>query len=273
MQVELLSSNDDIAYCKVKNIELISYFKKSTAKIPVFLGSIQRNYSEIKALLDIGLIKANKPVKSYELSMNKLEDLFFESYQEKIDQLQEEIAVRKRHQTEILEKVESMEPEIGCSDYDDLLSSCVQFAEKSMEEINSLKLEKKGFKNSIEQLREDMVSDPLYKFILYLRNDNEIVFNRRTEDNENITRKNMRKYADLCLNGEGWRLLSRLEKLGLYKVYSPAKNYYITELGKAVDNKLKHLRWLEEEIEPYEKIEEELLQEEEFDRIRDLIGS
>ena len=35
----------------VKNLELISYFKDSTAKSPIYLGVIQRKYAEIKSLI------------------------------------------------------------------------------------------------------------------------------------------------------------------------------------------------------------------------------
>ncbi len=40
----------------VKNIELISYFKRSTKKIPVFLGDINRKFPEIRSLIDKELI-------------------------------------------------------------------------------------------------------------------------------------------------------------------------------------------------------------------------
>ena len=49
--------NDD-----VKNIELISYFKRSTKKTSVFLGDINRKYAEIRPLIDRGLIIDQKAV-------------------------------------------------------------------------------------------------------------------------------------------------------------------------------------------------------------------
>ena len=46
----------------VTNIELISYFKRSTKKTAVFLGDINRKYTEIRSLIDKGLITLSKIV-------------------------------------------------------------------------------------------------------------------------------------------------------------------------------------------------------------------
>ena len=49
---------------RVKNLELNCYFKRSTKKSPVFLGVINKNYAEIKGLLNKGLIIGLEPIKS-----------------------------------------------------------------------------------------------------------------------------------------------------------------------------------------------------------------
>jgi len=71
----------------VKNIELISYFKGSTIKSPIYLGVIQKKYAEIKPLIDHGLINDLDPVKSYVFNLDKLENSFYKKFQEKIDNL------------------------------------------------------------------------------------------------------------------------------------------------------------------------------------------
>ena len=48
----------------VKNIDLISYFCKSTKKTPIFLSEIQRKYAEIIPLLKEGLVKDENPYKN-----------------------------------------------------------------------------------------------------------------------------------------------------------------------------------------------------------------
>ncbi|MBN1802594.1 MAG: hypothetical protein JW891_13865 [Candidatus Lokiarchaeota archaeon] len=272
MQVELLSSIEENALLNIKNIELISYFNKSTIKTPVFLSTIQKRYSEIKALLENGFIKASKPVKSYFFNINKLEDFFYETYQEKIDLLKEYITLNKQEQERIVQSVEEMEPNSGSEDYDTRLKECVLYAKNCLEDIKQLKIQKKEFKKVIYDLRDGMVRDPFYKFILFVRNDKEFVFNKRTEDHDGRIKKILLHYANSCTNGNGQKLLSLLKNQNFYKEYSPAMNYYITELGKQVDLELKKFRWEESEYEQYEKTAEELLQEEELEKLREFIG-
>ncbi len=272
MQIELLSSIEEKSFLKIKNIELISYFKNSTIKTPIFLSTIQKSYPEVKALLENGLIKSSKPVKSYFFNLDKLEDFFYEMYQEKIDFLQDKIISNQMKQEKIINDVEKLEPEKDCNDYDDRLKECVLFAKKSLEEIDQLKLKRKDHKNSIHDLQKKMISDPLYKFMLYVRNDNDILFNKRTEDNDGFLKKKLQNYANSCANEDGNNVLSTLKKRGSYKEFSPAMNYYITELGIIADGELKRIRWMEDEIEPYEKTPEELIQEKEFEQLKDIIG-
>jgi len=90
----------------VKNLELISYFKGSTVKSPIYLGVIQRKYAEIKPLISHGLIKDLDPVKSYIFNLDKLENNFHKKFQEKIDNLKTEIWKRKNEKTEIIRLTE-----------------------------------------------------------------------------------------------------------------------------------------------------------------------
>ena len=49
----------------VKNVEMISYFKRSTKKCPVFLGAINKNYAEIRPLLKRRLITSEAARKMF----------------------------------------------------------------------------------------------------------------------------------------------------------------------------------------------------------------
>ncbi|MFX1313109.1 MAG: hypothetical protein ACFFHD_10935, partial [Promethearchaeota archaeon] len=98
----------------IKNIELISYFKRSTKKSPVFLGDINRKYAEIRVLIDNGLIIDQDAVKTYIFYLDKFENYFYEQYQEKIDFLKVEIWRRKRKKNELIELTENITPEEGC---------------------------------------------------------------------------------------------------------------------------------------------------------------
>ena len=55
---------------------------------------------------------------------------------------------------------------------------------------------------------------------------------------------------------------------GFYKEYSPAKNYYISDLGLCVDSKLREIKWLRDDAD-YQKTEDEIAQEEEFNKIKE----
>jgi hypothetical protein len=57
MEENLNNNAEMLINDSVKNLELISYFKGSTVKSPIYLGVIQKNYAEIKSLIVHGLIK------------------------------------------------------------------------------------------------------------------------------------------------------------------------------------------------------------------------
>ncbi|MFX1259926.1 MAG: hypothetical protein ACFFAN_18910 [Promethearchaeota archaeon] len=250
----------------IKNLELISYFKNSTIKTPVFLSVIQRKYTEIRPLLKKGLVKDLKPVKSYEFFLDKLENFFYENYQEKIDDLKSEIWRRKRKKEEIIQVTESMEPKEGSNDYDQKLQECLVYARKAIEDLDLMEIEKEKFNFKVGDLQERMKKDALYKFLLFVRNDKEIIYNKRTEDNEGKIRKKILTYLEKCNQGKGYEFFKELKKNGFFKEYSPAKNYYISELGLCVDNKLKEIKWTKE-VEDYEKNEKEIAQEKEFNNL------
>ena len=252
----------------ITNIELISYFKRSAIKTPVFLSVINRNYAEIKPLLNYDLIRDFEPVKSYEFNIDKLENYFYELYQEKIDFLKDEIWRRRRKKEEFITQTEEMTPEKGCEDFEEKLRVCIEFARQSVGELDKMELEKEDFNNDVGILQERMAQDPIYKFLFYIRNDKSLIFNKRTEDNNGNISKKLLKYANASRPEMGGFFLKELKEKGFYKEYAPAKNYYISKLGSCVDEKLKNQRW--EQEDDYEKTEEEKEQEEEFSR---LLGS
>ena len=255
----------------ITNIELICYFKNSTIKTPVFLSVIQRNYAEIRPLLNNGLIKDFEPVKSYEFHIDKLENFFYRKYQGKIDDLKDEIRRRKRKKTEIIKVTESIEPEVGSEGYDQKLLDCLAYAKKSIEELDSMENEKEEFNRQVGMLQEKMKEDPLYKFLLFVRNDRDFVYNKRAEDNESVIRKKIIIYLEKSKSGNGRELFKELKNQGFFKEYSPAKNYYITELGLNVDIKLRECKW-NQEFEDYEKTEAEICQEGEFNKLKEQYG-
>ena len=69
--------------------------------------------------------------------------------------------------------------------------------------------------------------------------------------------------------GNAREFFKTLKKKGFFKEYSPAQNYYITELGIWVDLKLKAIKW-ESDDEDYEKLEEEIAQDKEFDCLKEI---
>ncbi|MFX1374754.1 MAG: hypothetical protein ACFFA0_02975 [Promethearchaeota archaeon] len=263
-RIEMIFSDD------IKNIELISYFKKSTKKIPVFLGDINRKYAEIRPLLDKELIIDNKALKTYIFYLDKFENHFYEKYQEKIDFLKVEIWRKKRKKKELIELTENMTPEEGCDDYEEKLRVCLEFAKKSIGELDTMEIEKEDYNNIVGELQEKKQNDPLHDFLLYIRNDKEIIFNKRTEDNDGIIHKKILNYLNKCTNGKGWQFFTELKKKGFFKEFSPAKSYYISELGITVDEKLKEMKWKQDD--DVEKTDMEKVQEDEFNKLKDLIG-
>ena len=257
--------NDD-----VKNIELISYFKRSTKKTSVFLGDINRKYAEIRPLIDRGLIIDQKAVKTYIFYLDKFENYFYEKYQEKIDFLKVEIWSRKRKKNELIELTESITPEEGCQDYEEKLSVCLEFAKNSIGELDTMEIEKEDYNNSVGELQEKKQNDPLHDFLMHIRNDKKIIFNKRTEDNDGVIHKKILNYLNKCTQGKGWHSFTELKKKGFLREFSPAKSYYITELGLAADEKLKEMKW-EQEVD-VETNDMEKAQEDEFNKLKDLIG-
>ena len=254
----------------VKNIELISYFKGSTIKSPIYLGVIQRKYAEIKPLIDHGLVNDLDPVKSYVFNLDKLENSFYKKFQEKIDNLKSEIWKRKNEKTEIIKLTEEMEPDEGCEDYELKLYECLEFAKKSISELDKMEGEKEDFNNIIGDLQEKLKLHPMYKFLLIIRNDKDFIFNKRTEDKDGIIHKKILNSSHQCMPNNGRTFFTDLIKNGFYKGFSPAKNYIITELGSLVDLKLRELKWAQDD--GHQKTADEIAQEEEFDKLKDILG-
>ena len=255
----------------VKNIELISYFKRSTKRTSVFLGDINRKYAEIRPLIDKGLIIDQNAVKTYIFYLDKFENYFYEKYQEKIDFLKVEIRRRKRKKNELIELTENITPEEGCDDYEEKLRICLEFAKQSIGELDDMEIEKEDYNNIVGELQEKKQNDPLHDFLIHIRNDKEIVFNKRTEDINGVVHKKILNYLNKCTKGtKGWHFFTELKKKGFLREFSPAKSYYITELGLLADEKLKRMKW-EQDVD-VEKNEIEKTQEDEFNKIIDLIG-
>jgi len=248
----------------IKNIELISYFCKSTKKTPIFLSDIQKKYAEIIPLLKKGLVKDENPVKSYIFNIDKFENFFYEKYQGEIDLLKGEIWKRKRKKNTLVQMTEDLEPEVGTADYDQKLREVLEFAKKSIEELDKMEGEKEDFNNEVGDLQNNMKQDLYYKFLFFIRNDKDIVFNKRTEDDKGVIHKKILIYLNECTEGKGWNFFKELKNKNFFKEYSPAKNYYITKLGVCVDYNFKKKEW--EKEENYQKTEAELAQEKEFDK-------
>ena len=254
----------------VKNVELISYFKGSTVKSPIYLGAIQRKYAEIKPLIIHGLIKDLDPVKSYIFNLDKLENFFYKKFQEKIDNLKTEIWKRKNEKTEIIRLTEEMEPDEGCEDYELKLYECLEFAKKSISELDKMEGEKEDFNNIIGDLQEKLKQHPMYKFLLIIRNDKDFIFNKRTEDKDGVIHKKILNSSHQCMPNNGRTFFTDLLKKGFYKGFSPAKNYIITELGSLVDSKFRELKWAQDN--DHQKTADEIAQEEEFDKLKEVLG-
>ncbi len=254
----------------VKNIELVSYFKRSTQKTPVFLGVINRKFPEIRALLKNELIKDHKAIKSYIFHLDKFENLFYENYQEKIDFLKVEIWSKKRKKTDLIKLTESLTPEEGCEDYDEKLRACLEFAKKSIGELDTMEIEKEDKNNIVGEIQKKMKNDPIHNFLIFIRSDKDILFNKRTEDVDGVVHKKILNYLNKCTQGKGWALFTKLKKDGFFKEFSPAKSYSITKLGLLVDKRLKGLQW--EQEDSFQKSKEELAQEEEFNKLQQSLG-
>ena len=207
----------------IKNLDLVSYFCKSTIKTPIFLSVIQRKYPEIKSLLSKKLIIDLKPVKSYEFHLDKFENFFYQKYQEKIDVLKYEIWKRKRKKDELIKLTEDMNPEMDCEDYDQKLQEVLVFARKAINDLDEMEMEKENFNNVIGRLQEEMMKDPFYKFLFFIRNDKDIVFNKRTEDNQSIIHKKILNYLNECAEGSGWKLYQILRSKGFFNMRAGIK--------------------------------------------------
>ncbi len=259
---------DKVLHENVKNIEMISYFKRSTEKCPVFLGVINKNYGEVSPLLKKGLIKDLEPIKSYIFNIDKFENAFYGKYQEKIDVRKEDIFRKKRKKKELTELTEDLTPKEESNDYDEKLKICLEFAKKTVLELDQMEREKENFNNMIAELQNEMQNDPYYHFLIFIRSDKEFIFNKRTEDNNRVIHKKVLNYLNKITEGKGWQMFNDLIKKGFYKEYSPAKNYYITKLGLLVDAKLKALKWNQDD--EYEKNEAEIIQEEEIKKYKEI---
>ncbi|MFX1503692.1 MAG: hypothetical protein ACFFDH_22215 [Promethearchaeota archaeon] len=132
-----------------------------------------------------------------------------------------------------------------------------------------MEIEKEDYNNIVGELQEKKQSDPLHNFLLYIRNDKEIIFNKRTEDDDGLIHRKILNYLNKSTNGKGWQFFTELKKKGFFKEFSPAKTYFITELGLMVDRKLKEMIW--EQEENFEQTEMEKAQEEEFNKLKDLL--
>lgn len=270
MEENLNQKAETILNDNVKNLELISYFKNSTIKTPIYLGVIQKKYAEIKSLIDNGLIKDLEPVKSFIFNLDKLENYFYKRFQEKIDNLKTEIWRRKNKKTEIIKLTEEMEPDEGCDDYELKLYECLEFAKKSILELDKMEGEKEDFNNIIGDLQEKLKQHPMYKFLLIIRNDKDFIFNKRTEDKDGVIHKKILNSSHQCMPNNGRTFFTDLLKKGFYKGFSPAKNYIITELGSLVDSKLRELKWAQDD--DHQKTADEIAQEEEFDKLKEVLG-
>ena len=270
MEQSLIHKAGTILNDNIKNLELISYFKDSTIKSPIYLGVIQKNYAEIKSLIDYGLIEDLEPVKSYIFNLDKLENYFYKRFQEKIDNLKTEIWKRKNKKTEIIRLTEEMEPDENCEDYELKLYECLEFAKKSISELDTMEVEKEDFNNIIGDLQEKLKQHPMYKFLLFIRNDKNFIFNKRTEDIDGTIHKKILNSSHECMPNNSRAFFSDLIKNCFYKEFSPAKNYIITKLGSLVDTKLKELKW--DQDDGYQKTAEEIAQEEEFEKFKEVLG-
>ncbi len=134
-----------------------------------------------------------------------------------------------------------------------------------------MELEKEDFNIDIGEFQKKMKQDIYYKFLLFIRNDKDMVYNKRTEDDKGVIHKKMLNYLNESTNGKGWNSFTEFKKNDFFKEYSPAKNYYITKLGLCVDFHIKKNKW--DQDEEFQKNEEEIAQEKEFEKILQDKGS
>jgi len=254
----------------ITNIELISYFRRSTLKTPIFLSVINRKYPEIKALVYNGLINDIAPVKSYIFHLDKFSNHFYSLYQQKIDDMKDDIWRRKRKKNDIIQLTEEMEPDENSEDFELQLQKVLEFARNSIGELDGMEIEKEDMNKEIGILQEQMEGDPYHRFLMLIQSDRDIIYNKRTEDNDSIIHKKILNYLNDSTGGKGWQKMTELKNKGFFKEFSPAKNYYITELGLSVDCLLKRSVWQQEDV--YEKTAEESAQEEEFNRMKEIFG-
>jgi hypothetical protein len=133
-----------------------------------------------------------------------------------------------------------------------------------------MEAEKEDFNNIVGELQENLKQHPMYKFLLFVRNDKNFIFNKRTEDKDRVIHKKIIKTSKECMPNNSRTFFNNLIKKGFYKEFSPAKNYIITELGSLVDSKLKELIWAHDD--KHSKTAEEIAQEEEFDKLKKEFG-
>jgi len=234
------------------------------------LSVINRKYPEIKALVYNGLVSDIAPVKSYIFYLDKFENVFYNRYQEKIDIMKDDIWKRKRKKNEIIELTEDLEPDESCEDYELQLQKVLEFARNSIKDLDNMEIEKEDMNKDIGILQEQMKQDPYHRFLMLIQCDRDIIFNKRTEDTEGKIHRKILNYLNDSTGGNGGKFMAELKKKGFFKEFSPAKNYYITELGLSVDRLIKQNVWQVEET--YEKTAEESAQEEEFNRLKDSLG-
>lgn len=165
-----------------------------------------------------------------------------------------------------MNQVADMEPDEGCPDYEQKLLECLVFARKAAQETETIGNEKKKVAKMIQAMHEKMRNDPFFEFLFYIRNDKEIKFNKRLIDVNNKIKKKIIFHANNCSKDENLLLYADLKKRGLFKTYSPAQSYYITDFGKMVDRQLKNLVWTQND-DTYEKNSAEIAQEKEFELI------
>lgn len=259
---------------EITNLDLIHYFARSSKHHPIFLGSIHRNYMEIRALLSAGLLHDLDPNPSYVFYIDKLENYIHERYNEKIETLHQKIKKLKQEKNDLIQQAESMEPKSGCENYDEKLKECLEFTKSSVKKAQQIESTISKIEKEIISINTSMKKDPFYKFLFLIRNDDNVEFNKRVKDTKPSIKLTLKRLFNKSKNPTTRLTLSQLETKGIFHFFSQAKRYHLSQLGKVVCNELKRNRTCEEFDFTHVKDlkAEEITQEEEFSKLREEFG-
>ena len=118
--------------------------------------------------------------------------------------------------------------------------------------------------DTILKAQSEMKSDPLYQFLIMVRNDTKLKFNVRCCDDGGSMSEKLERYLNECKKGCGRELLDFLQQEGFFRDFSPAKRYFLSDLGKSVERKIRTTKVKNQKLS---RTKEEQEQAREFSRL------